>query len=63
MKSKVLIFNSKGKSFINYFRNNNQIIETVSQYNYLGVVFKNNGKFNVGIALLMDKARKAYFKI
>ena len=62
-KSKVLIFNSNGKAFVNYFRYNDQIIETVSQYNYLGVVLKNNGKFNSGIASLMDKARKAYFKI
>ena len=63
MKSKVLVFNSNGKSFINYFRYNDQIIETVNQYNYLGIVFKNNGKFNLGIASIMDKARKAYFKI
>jgi hypothetical protein len=55
MKSKVLIFNLKGKSFINYFIYNNQIIETVSQYDYLGVVFKNNGKFDMGMASLIYK--------
>ena len=62
-KSKVLVFNSNGKSFLNHFRYKNQIIETVNQYCYLGFTLKCNGNFNLGISVLMEKARKAYFKI
>jgi Ni,Fe-hydrogenase III component G len=29
----------------------------------LGVMLKCNGNFNVAVSLLMEKARKAYFKI
>ena len=62
-KSKVLIFNSNGKSFTDYFKYKDKTIETVSSFCYLGVVLKYNGNFNVGVETLMEKARKAYFKI
>ena len=62
-KSKVLIFNSNGKTHVNEISYNNNIVQTVSQYCYLGVMLKCNGNFNVAISLLMEKARKAYFKI
>ena len=62
-KSKVLIFNSNGKSFLNYFSYNNKTVETVNQYCYLGVILKCNGNFNLAISTLTEKARKAYFKI
>jgi hypothetical protein len=42
---------------------NNCIIETVTQYCYLGIVMRYNGSFNLAISTLMEKARKAYFKI
>jgi hypothetical protein len=35
--------------------------ETVSQYCYLGIVMRYNGSFNLAIS--MEKARTAYFKI
>ena len=35
----------------------------MSKYYYLGVMLKCNGNFNVAVSLLMEKARKAYFKI
>lgn len=62
-KSKVIVFNSNGKTFKNTFLYNNVGIETVSQYVYLGITMKFNGNFNVAINALIDKARKAYFKI
>jgi hypothetical protein len=62
-KSKVLIFNSNGKTPVNEFSYNNNIIQTVSTYYYLGVMLKCNGNFNIAVSLLMEKARKAYFKI
>ena len=39
-KSKVLIFNSKGKTHVNEFSYNNNIIQTVSKCCYLGVMLK-----------------------
>ena len=62
-KSKVLVFNSNGKTFNNAFNYNNTNIETVAEYNYLGITMKYNGFFNAAIDVLVDKARKAYFKI
>ena len=62
-KSKILVFNSNGKTFINQFRYDNSYLETVKQYCYLGIILKFNGCFNSAIDSLMEKARKAYFKI
>jgi hypothetical protein len=55
---KVLIFNSNGKTHVNEFSYNNNFIQTVSTYCYLGVMLKCNGNFNVAVTLLMEKARK-----
>ena len=62
-KSKVLIFNSNGKSFLNHFMYNGNVIETVNSYCYLGIMLKCNGSFNLAMSTLAEKARKAYFKI
>ena len=62
-KSKALIFNSNGKSFSNHFYYNNSIIETVTQYCYLGITLKYNGNVGLATSILMEKARKALFKM
>jgi len=66
-KSKIIVFNSNGKSFLNCFSYNNILLETVTSYCYLqnnvGIVLKYNGNFGLATETLMDKARKAYFKI
>ena len=62
-KSKVMVFNSNGKSFINEFKYNDSVLQTVTQFSYLGIVMKYNGNFQLAISTLMGKARKAYFKI
>ena len=62
-KSKVLVFNSNGKSHLNEFIYNDNVIQTVSKYCYLGIMLKCNGNFNLAVSLLMEKARKALFKI
>ena len=62
-KSKVMIFNSNGKTHINVFHYGDKILQTVTQYCYLGILLKYNGKFNIAISVLMKKARKAMFKI
>ena len=58
-----MIFNSNGKSHINQFKIDNEIIETVKSYCYLGVVFNYTGNFNLAKTQLMEKGRKAWFKI
>ena len=60
-KSKIIVFNSNGRTFLNEFTYNNCVIETVIQYCYLGIVMRYNGSFNLAISTLMEKARKAYF--
>ncbi|XP_063418062.1 uncharacterized protein LOC134700624 [Mytilus trossulus] len=62
-KSKVLVFNSNGKTYLNEFFYNDNVIQTVSKYCYLGIMLKCNGNFNLAVSLLMEKARKACFKI
>ena len=41
-KSKIVVFNSNGKSFINHFKCDGNIIDTVSNYCYLGITLKCN---------------------
>ena len=62
-KSKVLIFNSNGKPQGNDFTINGNIIQIVPKYCYLGVMLKCNGKFNLATNVLIEKARKACFKM
>ena len=62
-KSKIVVFNSNGKSFLNHFKCDGNIIDTVSNYCYLGITLKCNGNFNLAATTLMEKARKAYFKM
>ena len=62
-KSKVLIFNSNGKTYKNEFKYLGVPLETVQQYCYLGIIMKYNGNFNIAISSLVDKARKALFKV
>ena len=62
-KSKILIFNSNGKSYQNEFQFLDTPLETVKQYTYLGITMKFNGNFDLAISSLADKARKALFKI
>ena len=62
-KSKIMVFNSNGKTYLNQFTYNNVDIVTVANYCYLRMVLKFNGNLNLAINTLMEKARKAYFKI
>ena len=63
-KTKTMVFN-KGNRFINnvqfYFDNN--LIETVKQFTYVGVLITPNGKFKQNQNNLKNKAMKALFSI
>ncbi|CAG2188155.1 unnamed protein product [Mytilus edulis] len=62
-KSKVIIFNSNGKTHNNFFRYNNEFLETVKSYCYLGMTLQHTGNLNLCSSLLVEKGRKALFKI
>ena len=60
---KAIVFNSNGKSYMNKFKSQHYTLETVKSYCYLGVTIRYNGNINASSSLLMEKGRKAYFKI
>ena len=62
-KSKIIVFNSNGKSHFNHFHINNEKLETVKSYCYLGIVISYTGNLNLSKTHLMEKGRKAWFKI
>lgn len=62
-KSKIMVFNSNGKSFTNQFKIENETLETVKSYCYLGIVFNYTGNLNLCKSMLKEKGRKAWFKI
>ena len=57
-KSKVVVFNSNGKQFLNTFKCANCTLETANSYCYLGVTFKHNGSLTHTSKLLMEKPKK-----
>ena len=63
-KTKVIIFNKGGMKISKFrFCVNNQVIDVVQSYCYLGIVFSSCGSFTRAIAALQDKARKAFFAL
>ena len=62
-KSKVIVFNSNGKTYSNTFMYNGSTLETVKTYCYLGMTIKYTGNMHLAGTSLMEKARKAWFKI
>ena len=62
-KSKIIIFNSNGKSHCNYFKVEKEHLETVKSICYLGITINCSGSLNHSKKNLMEKGRKAWFKI
>ena len=58
-----MIFNSNDKSFLNHFKLDNEYLETVKSYCYLGVTVSYTGNLSQTSKNLMEKGRKAWFKI
>ena len=62
-KTKIVIF-SKGKVTKHCdFKFNGQLVEVVSEYLYLGVIFNYNGCFQKAIQRNIDKARRSMFSL
>ena len=62
-KLKVTVFNSNGKAYINHFKFHDKVLETVKSFCYLGITIKYTGTISASATLLMEKGRKAFFKI
>ena len=61
-KTKVIIFNKGGKLIKNIgFQYNQEVINVVKSYTYLGIVFIPSGKFSEAEQTLKDKALKAMY--
>lgn len=61
-KTKVLIFNKAGRHLKHTFKVNDELLECVSRYKYLGITFCSSGSFTIAQEELYKKALKAYFK-
>ena len=61
-KSKV-IFNKTGRLYKEQLRYNNEELECVREYRYLGIEFSLNGNFTVAKEVLRKRALKATFKL
>ena len=62
-KTKVLIFNKAGRHITQKFTFNNDNIDCVQQYKYLGITFCASGTFSHAQKELYNKALKAYHKL
>ena len=62
-KSKVTVFSSNGKSHLNKFKYQDCVLETVKSNCYLDATIKYSGSIDDSSNLLMEKGRKAFFKI
>lgn len=59
-KTKTLVFR-KGGSIDHSWTYNNEILENVDSFNYLGLCLNYNGKYNTTQKKLADQGRKALF--
>ena len=62
-KTKILVFCGKKPTYKYPFKLNNQLLEHVSSYKYLGITFNFNGKFNNGVKELKVQGRRAMFSL
>ena len=58
-----MVFNSNGKSYLNKFKYQDCVLETVKSYCYLGVPIKYSGSTGGSSNLLMEKGRKAFLRL
>ena len=62
-KTKILIFNKAGKLIKDNLYFNDECLDCVQHYRYLGVYFSASGIFSYGQNDIFNKARKATFKV
>ena len=63
-KTKVLIFNKGGHQFKRFsFTYNGKSLDITNQYCYLGIVFSSCGSFKTAVLDIVDRSRRALFKL
>jgi hypothetical protein len=63
-KTKIMVFRNGDKVEDNeIFFYNGRALEMVDNFNYLGMLFNYNGKFNITQKHIADQGRKAFFAI
>lgn len=62
-KTKIVVFNKAGRKIQHPFHFQDNLIECVSSYRYLGVYFTASGSFHLMRNELYNKALKAYYKL
>ena len=62
-KNKCMIFNKTGRLIRKTFTFNNNTLEIVRSYKYLGFLVTPSGEINSGLNDLRDRAMKAFFKL
>ena len=62
-KTKILVFNKAGKHLSHKFVFQNNNLECVSGYKYIGIWFNKSGSFNFAQNELYQKALKSLFKL
>lgn len=62
-KTKIIIFNKAGRLLKSTFTYQNETIESVKSYRYLGIYFSASGSFSYAKSELYKKGLKAYFKL
>lgn len=59
-KTKVMIFNTRASHMLQY---GDELLETVQEYKYLGIIFHKSGTFTTAIKDLSNRAAKAYYRL
>ena len=63
-KTKIVVFNSSKNNLHNYnFQYNNEKVEVINEYKYLGITFNYNGRFRNCQLQLLEQARRAMYSI
>ncbi len=62
-KTKVVIFGSKKNKSVPDYSLGGEKIEVVSQYTYLGVLFKSNGNMKDNVSVMKNMASRAMFAL
>ena len=62
-KTKVMIFNSRGRHMRRVFFFGDKQIETTRQYKYLGFLVTPSGEINTGLKDLKDRAQRAFYSM
>ena len=62
-KTKIMVFSTSRTAENVHFLYNEKEIETVTEFNYLGVTFTKNGKFKLAKQKNIEKATKAMYEV